>query len=96
MSNVCEHFALARDVRPNSDGCEECLAAGDSWIHLRMCLMCGHVGCCDESDNRHARGHWADSGHPIVRSQEPGEDWVYCFTDDVFAENLAEVTEVEE
>lgn len=93
---MCTHFELARDVRPSSDGCEECLALGDSWVHLRMCLICGHVGCCDQSDNRHARGHWTSSGHPIINSQEPGEDWVYCFEDDVWAETLAEVTEVEE
>ena len=95
-SNVCQHFALARPVHPSSDGCEECLASGDSWVHLRMCLMCGHVGCCDDSENKHAREHFGNSGHPIVVSLEAGEDWVYCFQDDAWAESLAEVTEVEE
>jgi uncharacterized UBP type Zn finger protein len=96
MTNVCQHFALARAVQPGSDGCEECLASGDSWVHLRMCLICGHVGCCDESDNRHARGHYQTTGHPIVVSHEPGEEWAYCFEDDAWAETLAEVTEIEE
>lgn len=95
MDNVCGHFALARPVHPNSDGCEECLASGDSWVHLRMCLMCGHVGCCDQSENQHAREHFNTVGHPIISSLEPGEDWVYCFDHDAWAESLAEVTDVE-
>jgi len=93
---VCGHFALARAVVPSSDGCEECLASGDSWVHLRMCLLCGHVGCCDDSYNRHARAHFHGTGHPIVVSREPDEEWVYCFEDDLWAESLAGVTEVEE
>jgi hypothetical protein len=65
------------------DGCEDCLAEGESWLHLRICLECGHVGCCDDSPNRHATAHTQSSGHPIIRSLEPGEDWSWCFVDDL-------------
>ena len=65
------------------DGCEDCLATGGQWFHLRICLECGHVGCCDSSPNRHASSHHASTGHPIVRSIEPGEDWSWCFVDEV-------------
>lgn len=64
-------------------GCEDCLAIGSKWLHLRMCLTCGKIGCCDSSPNRHARKHADTAGHPLVRSAEPGEDWSYCFVDDV-------------
>ena len=65
------------------EGCEECLKIGSDWVHLRMCMTCGKIGCCDSSPNRHASRHVADSGHPIVSSLEPGEDWSYCYADDV-------------
>jgi Zn-finger in ubiquitin-hydrolases and other protein len=61
----------------------ECLASGDSWVHLRLCRTCGHVGCCDDSKNRHARKHSSATGHPIISSFEPGEDWSWCFVDEV-------------
>jgi signal transduction histidine kinase len=77
----CRHFALIHDVEPHTDGCEECLAAGDSWVHLRLCLTCGHVGCCNESRNMHATRHFESTGHPIIQSFEPGEDWMWCFVD---------------
>jgi uncharacterized UBP type Zn finger protein len=64
-------------------GCEECLQAGDKWLHLRICLTCGHVGCCDDSPNRHASEHAHDVAHPIIRSLEPGEDWSWCYVDEV-------------
>ncbi len=64
-------------------GCEDCLAIGGRWLHLRMCMTCGKIGCCDSSPNRHARAHAAAADHPIVRSAEKGEDWSYCFVDDV-------------
>lgn len=64
-------------------GCEECLASGGWWVHLRMCQSCGHTGCCDNSPNRHASAHARDTGHPIMRSAEPGEDWSYCYLDDI-------------
>jgi uncharacterized UBP type Zn finger protein len=65
------------------DGCEDCLRAGGKWLHLRICLSCGHVGCCDDSPGRHATGHQHDTRHPIIRSLEPGEDWCWCFLDEV-------------
>ena len=65
------------------DGCEECLATGDGWVHLRICLECGHVGCCDSSPNRHATAHARATGHPIIRSLEPGEEWAWCYEDEV-------------
>src|SRR6476469_3887063 len=64
-------------------GCEDCLAVGDKWLHLRICLECGKVGCCDDSPNRHARAHAHSSGHPVIRSLEAGEDWSWCFLDEV-------------
>ena len=79
----CRHLGTIKDVQPRTpDGCEECLAMGDEWVHLRLCMTCGHVGCCDDSKNRHARAHAAPGTHPIVRSFEPGERWLYCFIDD--------------
>ena len=79
----CTHLNLVKAVSPTSDGCEECLAIGDSWVHLRLCRTCGHVGCCDDSKNRHARKHFIERKHPIISSFEPGEDWSWCFSDDV-------------
>jgi uncharacterized UBP type Zn finger protein len=80
----CTHVSQIRDVTPRTpEGCEECLASGDDWVHLRMCMTCGHIGCCDDSKNRHARKHARTDHHPIVRSFEPGEDWMYCFVDNV-------------
>jgi len=78
---ICEHVGEIRDVRPSADGCEECLALGDSWVHLRECLSCGHVGCCDNSKNKHATRHFRETGHPIIQSFEEGEDWRYCYVD---------------
>ena len=63
------------------EGCEECLMTGDRWVHLRMCLECGKVGCCDNSPNRHATAHFHETGHPLIRSAEPGEDWSWCYVD---------------
>jgi uncharacterized UBP type Zn finger protein len=65
------------------DGCEDCLRTGEPWLHLRICLECGKVGCCDDSPNRHASAHAHSSSHPIIRSIEPGEDWSFCYVDDV-------------
>lgn len=66
------------------NGCEECLAMGDSWVHLRLCLTCGHVGCCNDSRNKHAAKHFQETGHAIMRSFEPGESWMWCFEDEAF------------
>ena len=79
----CTHLDEARNVEPRTDGCEECLATGGRWVHLRLCLSCGHVGCCDQSEGRHARAHHESTGHPIMRSHEPGEVWGWCWIDEV-------------
>jgi uncharacterized UBP type Zn finger protein len=79
----CTHLDQIRDVEPSADGCEDCLRTGGRWVHLRLCLSCGHVGCCDSSPNRHATAHARSSAHPIVRSAEPGEDWRWCYVDEV-------------
>jgi hypothetical protein len=82
---VCTHLdhVIVRELPASVAGCEDCLAAGGQWLHLRICLECGHVGCCDDSPNRHASAHHAHSGHPIIRSIEPGEDWSWCFEDEI-------------
>ena len=85
----CTHASFIQDVRPSADGCEDCLRIGSWWVHLRMCMTCGKVGCCDSSPNRHASKHARAAGHPIVRSQEPGEDWMWCFIDEVVLEPVA-------
>jgi uncharacterized UBP type Zn finger protein len=69
------------DVQPRTNGCEECLKTGDEWVHLRLCLSCGHVGCCDSSKNKHATKHFHATKHPIMRSLEAGEDWGWCYID---------------
>jgi hypothetical protein len=83
MSDTCTHVDEAEDVTPSSGGCEDCLRIGGTWVHLRMCMICGHVGCCDNSPNRHATAHFHATGHLIIQSYEPGEDWWYCYADDV-------------
>ena len=80
---TCTHLDTLNAVTPSDDGCHECLAAGGRWVHLRMCQECGHVGCCDSSPSRHATAHFHGTAHPIVRSFEPGEDWFYCYADDL-------------
>jgi uncharacterized UBP type Zn finger protein len=80
-SHIAEHL---KKVKPQTKGCEECLKTGDKWVHLRMCLECGHVGCCDSSPNRHARAHFHKAGHPLIQSAEPGEDWRWCFIDETY------------
>jgi uncharacterized UBP type Zn finger protein len=79
----CSHTSQIKDVEPSAQGCEECLRRGDTWVHLRECLICGHVGCCDESANRHATKHFHATEHPIIKSLEPGEDWRWCYVDEV-------------
>jgi uncharacterized UBP type Zn finger protein len=85
MATTCTHLdhVLITELPPAVAGCEDCLATGDAWLHLRICLECGHVGCCDDSPNRHATRHAAASGHPIIRSLEPGEDWCWCYPDEL-------------
>ena len=81
----CTHLGHVHvtDLPEAVDGCEECLAVGGEWLHLRICLECGHVGCCDDSPGPHASAHARSSGHPIIRSLEPGEDWCWCFEDEL-------------
>ena len=83
-SAACPHVDQIQQVTPSGDGCEECLKAGGRWVHLRLCLTCGTVRCCDSSPNRHASAHAAEGGHPIVESFEPGEDWRWCYVDQVY------------
>jgi uncharacterized UBP type Zn finger protein len=81
----CTHLAaLPAEVTPSGDGCQECLALGMEWVHLRLCLSCGHVGCCDQSDGKHTTAHFHESGHPVMRSFEPDEDWRWCYIDEVY------------
>ncbi len=82
MANRCEHLGEIHEVQPHASGCEECLATGDRWVHLRLCLTCGHVGCCDSSKNKHATKHYHSTQHPIIRSFEQGEDWGWCYPDE--------------
>ena len=78
---ACTHIDQIRDVSPEANGCVDCLAIGDGWVHLRLCMSCGHVGCCDSSKNKHASAHARAKAHPIVESYEPGEDWFWCYVD---------------
>ena len=80
----CIHLQTIQEVTPHTKGCEECLAMGDTWVHLRICKICGHVGCCNDSKNKHATLHYHATGHPIMQSIEPGENWMYCFVDNLF------------
>ena len=83
MADECAHTHEIRDVTPSALGCEECLKLGSPWVHLRLCRICGHVGCCDDSPSRHATAHAHATSHPIIRSLEPGEDWSWCYVDRV-------------
>ena len=83
MNTKCKHLKEIRDVQPSGTGCKECLEIGDSWVHLRICLTCGHVGCCDDSKNKHATRHFHQIHHPIIQSFEPGEDWRWCYVDEI-------------
>ncbi|MGH9040014.1 MAG: UBP-type zinc finger domain-containing protein [Acidimicrobiia bacterium] len=83
MAGTCTHLDTIATVDPSGDGCEDCLRTGGRWVHLRMCQACGHVGCCDQSPGRHATGHWHATQHPIIRSYEPGEEWFWCYPDEI-------------
>ncbi|HZZ84095.1 MAG TPA: UBP-type zinc finger domain-containing protein [Anaeromyxobacteraceae bacterium] len=90
---MCDHLSTLGErrsgpVHPSSHGCQECLESGDDWVHLRLCMTCGHVGCCDDSPNRHATGHHRATKHPVIKSFEPGEDWGWCYVDGEMAEAL--------
>ena len=83
MPHDCTHLDQIRITTPDKHVCEECIKTGDTWVHLRMCLICGHVGCCDSSKNRHATKHFRQSNHPLIRSIEPGETWMWCYLDEL-------------
>jgi len=83
MAVPCVHLTTVQADPMPDEGCGDCLAVGDTWLHLRYCVTCGYIGCCDSSKNRHARQHAHTIHHPVVRSKEPGESWAYCFDDDI-------------
>ncbi len=89
----CPHITADLQVHKANTprGCEECLATGGRWVHLRLCAECGHVGCCDNSPGRHATGHFHQTAHPVIASFEPGEAWLWCYPDEVFFETAASV-----
>ncbi|MCW9705452.1 UBP-type zinc finger domain-containing protein [Fodinibius salsisoli] len=80
----CTHLNLIETTKTDTNVCEDCLEEGDRWVHLRMCLICGYVGCCDSSKNKHARQHYQQTGHPLIRSIEPKETWRYCYEDHLY------------
>ena len=83
MQGPCEHAATVSAPPPRTpEGCEECLRIGDEWVHLRLCLECGHVGCCDSSKNTHATKHYHATQHPVIASFQPGESWKWCYVDE--------------
>jgi uncharacterized UBP type Zn finger protein len=86
MREACTHLGEIRKVTPSAEGCEECLKIGDTWVHLRLCLICGHVGCCDQSKNKHATKHFHATRHPVIKSFQPDEDWGWCYVDTIFIE----------
>ena len=83
MATNSTHLDQIHDAQPSAQVCEDCLQIGDTWVHLRECLVCGHVGCCDSSKNKHATKHFHATEHPLVQSFEPGEDWIFCYVDQV-------------
>jgi uncharacterized UBP type Zn finger protein len=90
---MCDHLrrlsaSRPTPVVPSAHGCEECLRTGDGWMHLRLCMTCGHVGCCDSSPNKHATRHSRETHHPVVKSFEPGEDWAWCYPDQELVESI--------
>jgi len=86
MPQTCTHLSTIAAVPASGNGCVECLQTGGRWVHLRRCTECGHVGCCDSSPGRHATAHFHSTSHPLVQSYEPGEDWYWCYVDDVLFE----------
>lgn len=84
MTTKCTHLDQIREVSPRAEGCEECLKTGDKWVQLRICQVCGHVGCCDSSKNKHATGHFQLTGHPIIEPFEAGKKWRWCYIDQTY------------
>jgi uncharacterized UBP type Zn finger protein len=88
---MCDHLEALegrKTVHPSSHGCKECLETGSEWVHLRLCLTCGHVGCCDSSPNKHATRHHHATKHPVIKSFEPGEDWAWCYVHEEMADSV--------
>jgi Zn-finger in ubiquitin-hydrolases and other protein len=92
LSDECSHENTIRDVKPSARGCEECLKTSSKWLHLRLCRTCGHVGCCDDSPNRHATEHFHATGHPIIEGYDPPEGWGWCYVDEVFLDLSDRIT----
>jgi uncharacterized UBP type Zn finger protein len=88
MTEICSHLDQIKPVTPSAEGCEDCLRIGGVWVHLRLCMTCGHVGCCDSSPNRHATRHFHTTSHPIIKSFQPGEDWGWCYVDELMFDSL--------
>jgi uncharacterized UBP type Zn finger protein len=88
MAKHCTHLDEIKITKPSGHVCKECVKLGDSWVHLRMCLECGNVGCCDSSKNKHATKHYHSSTHPLIRSIEPDEHWIWCYVDEIAAGQL--------
>jgi len=84
----CDHFEQIRNVVPSANGCEDCIRIGDTWNELRICLTCGHVGCCDDSNNQHASKHFQATQHPLIKSFDPGERWGWCYVDKRYFEDM--------
>ncbi|HTJ65430.1 MAG TPA: UBP-type zinc finger domain-containing protein [Alphaproteobacteria bacterium] len=93
MSRNCSHLGTILHVTPSARGCEECLKTGSPWVHLRICRACGHVGCCDDSPNRHATAHFHATGHPIIEGYDPPEGWGWCYVDEVVFDLRGDTTE---
>jgi len=89
MSKKCRHLDQIKITATDKHVCEDCVKIGDTWVHLRMCMSCGNVGCCDSSKNKHATKHFHQSSHPVMRSIEPGEDWIWCYVDEMIAGAVA-------
>ena len=88
----CRHVVTVTKVTPSAKGCEECLKTGDWWVHLRICRSCGHVGCCDQSPNKHATAHFQHSRHPIIEGYDPPEGWGWCYVDELFLDLGSDTT----
>ena len=86
MASQCTHLDHVHITQTDKDYCEDCIKTGDTWVHLRLCTDCGHVGCCDSSKNKHATKHFHQTKHPVVRSIEPGETWTWCYVDEMMGE----------
>jgi uncharacterized UBP type Zn finger protein len=86
MAEICSHLDADTGAAPSGDGCVECLAIGQAWVHLRRCVTCGHIGCCDSSPGKHATFHFHQTAHPLIQSFEPGEEWYWCYVDEVMFE----------